>query len=109
MPCIQPMALNGTRSRVAPLSALPRRAVGIVTTFADAPFSTPELEALLLAGGEFHVACGRTGKRFEPLPRHRRQLGVGAEAGRDTGLGAEAETGGREGLEFLELIDCSIS
>ena len=27
-------------------------APGMVTTFADAPFSTPELEALLLGGGE---------------------------------------------------------
>ncbi len=37
-------------------------APGMVTTFADAPFSTPELEALLLAGGEFTWYAGPLAK-----------------------------------------------
>ena len=37
-------------------------APGIVTTFADAPFSTPELEELLLAGGELTWAVGPLAK-----------------------------------------------
>jgi hypothetical protein len=36
-------------------------------------------------------------------------LGGEAEAGRNTGLGVEAETGRGEGSEFLERMDCSIS
>ena len=34
----------------------------MVTTFADAPFSTPELEELLLAGGELTWAAGPLAK-----------------------------------------------
>jgi len=37
-------------------------APGMVTTFADAPFSTPELEELLLAGGELTWAAGPLAK-----------------------------------------------
>jgi hypothetical protein len=37
-------------------------APGMVTTFADAPFTTPELEALLLAGGEFTWRTGPLAK-----------------------------------------------
>jgi hypothetical protein len=37
-------------------------APGIVTTFADAPFTSPELEKLLLEGGEFTWAAGPLAK-----------------------------------------------
>jgi hypothetical protein len=37
-------------------------APGMVTTFADAPFSTPELDALLLEGGRFTWAAGPLAK-----------------------------------------------
>jgi hypothetical protein len=53
---------------VAGLSEPPRRcqhchgAPGMVTTFADAPFSTPELEELLLGGGELTWNAGPLAK-----------------------------------------------
>jgi Lanthionine synthetase C-like protein len=37
-------------------------APGMVTTFADAPFTSPELEKLLLEGGEFTWAAGPLAK-----------------------------------------------
>jgi Lanthionine synthetase C-like protein len=69
------LAANAIRSElgvqwqpVAGLSEPPRRcqhchgAPGMVTTFADAPFSTPELEELLLAGGELTWNAGPLAK-----------------------------------------------
>jgi hypothetical protein len=69
------LAANAIRSElgvqwqpVAGLSEPPRRcqhcrgAPGMVTTFADAPFSTPELEELLLGGGELTWNAGPLAK-----------------------------------------------
>jgi hypothetical protein len=58
-------------------------APGMVTTFADAPFSTPELEALLVAGGELvwhagplakgsNLCHGTGGNGYAYLKLHRR-------------------------------------
>ena len=58
-------------------------APGMVTTFADAPFSTPELEALLVAGGELtwhagplakgsNLCHGTAGNGYAFLKLHRR-------------------------------------
>ena len=46
-------------------------APGMVTTFADAPFATPEFDALLLDAGRFTWAAGPLTKGSKSLPRDR--------------------------------------
>ena len=62
-----------TRSEPPSLCQHCHGAPGIVTTFADAPFVSPELDALLVEGGTFTWAAGPLAKGSNSLPRHRRQ------------------------------------
>ena len=48
-------------------------APGMVTTFADTPFSTPDPGGAAGQGRRAHVACGPAGQRLESLPWHWRQ------------------------------------
>jgi len=45
-------------------------APGMVTTFADAPFASPELDALLLDGRSVQLGRRAADQGLEPLPRH---------------------------------------